>query len=98
MKITLTTLLLAFALAFALVLASCTTIKQTSQNALDKLRTGADVGFATEKVDQGYQISGHASTNVFGIEPYGSFEAGIKYAPQEAIEPVLELPLVEVSK
>jgi hypothetical protein len=92
MKKTLTTLLLALALA------SCTTIKQTSQNALDKLRTGADVGFATEKIDQGYQISGHASTNVFGIEPYGSFKAGIKYAPQDTVEPVLELPLVEASK
>lgn len=92
MKRTLTTLLLALALA------SCTTIKQTSQDALDKLRTGAAVGFTTEKVDQGYQVSGHASTNVFGIEPYGSFEAGIKYAPQETIEPVLELPLVEASK
>jgi hypothetical protein len=92
MRKTLTTLLLAMALA------SCTSLKQTSEDALDQLRTGAAVGFTTERVEQGYQVNGHASTNIFGIEPYGSFEAGIKYSPHDAIEPVLELPLVEASK
>lgn len=65
------------------LLASCSSVKQTSNAALDQARTGASLGFSTEKVDKGYQVSGHASTNVFGIEPYGSFTAGIRYAPKQ---------------
>ena len=67
-------------------LISCTSVKNTTDAALDQARTGASVGFATEKVDKGYQVSGHASTNVFGVEPYGSFTAGIRYAPRRPVE------------
>ena len=96
MKKTLTTFLLAIILASCCP--SCTSVKQTSNAALNQARTGASGGFTTEKVEKGYQVSGHASTNVFGVEPYGSFTAGIKYAPRKPVEPVVELPPVEVSK
>jgi uncharacterized lipoprotein YajG len=82
---TLTTLILAIVLASCCP--SCTSIKSTSDAALAQAKTGASVGFTTEKVEKGYQVSGHASTNVFGIEPYGSFTAGIKYAPKRPAAP-----------
>lgn len=78
------TLLLAAALALC---TSCSSIKSTSEAALDQAKTGASVGFATERVDKGYQVSAHASTNVFGIAPYSSFTAGIKYAPKRPVAP-----------
>jgi len=73
----------------AVALASCSTVKEQSNIALNQAKTGASIGFATEKVEKGYQVSGHASTNVFGIEPYGSFKAGIRYAPRQPVETVV---------
>ena len=67
-------------------LVSCSSVKNTTDTALNQARTGASVGFVTEKVEKGYQVSGHASTNVFGVEPYGSFTAGIRYAPRRPVE------------
>ena len=77
----------------AATLASCTSVKEQTTVALDQAKTGASIGFTTEKVEGGYQASGHASTNVFGIEPYGSFTAGIRYAPRKPVE---QLPPVVV--
>lgn len=65
---------------------SCSSVKDTTNAALDQARSGASVGFSTERVKGGYQVSGSASTNVFGVEPYGSFSAGIKYAPRRAVD------------
>lgn len=79
-------------LLIATTLISCTSIKSTSDAALAQAKTGASVGFSTEKVEKGYQVSGHASTNVFGVEPYGSFTAGIRYAPKRPAEPVESQP------
>lgn len=70
------------AITAVMMLASCSSVKSTTDAALDQARTGASVGFSTQKVEKGYQVSGHASTNVFGIEPYGSFTAGVRYAPK----------------
>ena len=67
-------------------LVSCSSVKNTTDTALNQARTGASVGFSTEKVEKGYQVSGHASTNVFGVEPYSSFTAGIKYSPRRPVE------------
>jgi hypothetical protein len=72
----------------AMALASCSTVKEQGNVALNQAKTGASIGFVTEKVDKGYQVSGHASTNVFGIEPYGSFATGIRYAPKRPAAPV----------
>jgi len=73
-----------YVLALAMMaLVSCSSVKSTTNTALDQVKTGANVGFTTEKVEKGYQVSGHASTNVFGVEPYGSFTAGIRYAPRK---------------
>ena len=77
------TLLLAAVIAAC---TSCSSVKSTSEAALDQAKTGASIGFTTEKVEKGYQVSGHASTNVFGIEPYSSFVTGIRYAPKRAVE------------
>ena len=55
---------------------SCSTVKDTvAQQAKGNL----SVGFDTQKVGNGYEVNGHASTNVFGVEPYASFRAGIRY-------------------
>jgi hypothetical protein len=70
------------AITAVMMLASCSSVKSTTDAALDQARTGASLGFSTQKVEKGYQVSGHASTNVFGIEPYGSFTAGVRYAPK----------------
>lgn len=78
---------LLLAAAFAIGICSCSSVKSTSEAALDQAKTGASIGFATERVEQGYQVSGHASTNVFGIAPYSSFTAGIKYAPKRPVAP-----------
>lgn len=75
-----------FVIAAVALLASCSSVKETSDAALAQAKTGASVGFSTGKVEKGYQVSGHASTNVFGVEPYGSFVAGIRYAPRVAVE------------
>jgi hypothetical protein len=72
----------------SLMFVSCSSVKDTTNAALDQARSGASVGFNTERVSGGYQVSGRASTNIFGVEPYGSFTAGIKYAPRQAVEPV----------
>jgi hypothetical protein len=69
-----------------LMFVSCSSVKDTTDAALDQVRSGASVGFNTERVQGGYQVSGNASTNVFGVEPYGSFTAGIKYAPRRTVE------------
>lgn len=75
----------------SLMFVSCSSVKDTTNAALDQARSGASVGFNTERVDGGYQVSGRASTNVFGVEPYGSFTAGIRYAPRRPVEaPVVE--------
>ncbi len=65
---------------------SCSSVKDTTDAALDQVRSGASVGFNTERVQGGYQVSGRASTNVFGVEPYGSFTTGIRYAPRRTVE------------
>ena len=70
------------AITAVMMLASCSSVKSTTDAALDQARTGASLGFSTQKVESGYQVSGHASTNVFGIEPYGSFTAGVRYVPK----------------
>ena len=70
----------------ALMFVSCSSVKDTTNSALDQARSGASVGFSTERVKGGYQVSGSASTNVFGVEPYGSFSAGIRYAPKQPVE------------
>lgn len=78
------------AIALASCCASCSTVKEQTNVALNQAKTGASIGFNTEKVEKGYQVSGHASTNIFGVEPYGSFTTGIRYAPRTpvAVEPV----------
>ena len=75
-------------------LVSCSSVKSTTSTTLDHVKTGASVGFVTEKVDNGYQASGHASTNVFGVEPYGSFTAGIRYAPRKPVEQLPEVVVI----
>jgi hypothetical protein len=81
----------------AIALASCTSVKEQTNAALDQAKTGASIGFVTEKVEKGYQVSGHASTNVFGVEPYGSFTAGVRYAPRRPVEQVAPV-VVEATK
>lgn len=81
----------------AVALASCTSVKEQTNAALDQAKTGASVGFVTEKVEKGYQVSGHASTNVFGVEPYGSFTAGVRYAPRRPVEQIAPV-VVEAAK
>ncbi len=81
----------------AVALASCTSVKEQTNAALDQVKTGASVGFTTERVEKGYQVSGHASTNVFGVEPYGSFTAGVRYAPRRPVEQVAPV-VVEAAK
>jgi hypothetical protein len=81
----------------AIALASCTSVKEQTNAALDQAKTGASIGFVTEKVEKGYQVSGHASTNVFGVEPYSSFTAGVRYAPRRPVEQVAPV-VVEATK
>lgn len=81
----------------AIALASCTSVKEQTNAALDQAKTGASIGFVTEKVEKGYQVSGHASTNVFGVEPYGSFTTGVRYAPRRPVEQVAPV-VVEATK
>jgi len=81
----------------AIALASCTSVKEQTNAALDQVKTGASIGFVTEKVENGYQVSGHASTNVFGVEPYSSFTAGVRYAPRRPVEQVAPV-VVEATK
>jgi hypothetical protein len=81
----------------AIALASCTSVKEQTNAALDQAKTGASIGFVTEKVEKGYQVSGHASTNVFGVEPYGSFTTGVRYAPRRPVEQVAPV-VVETTK
>lgn len=65
------------------LLSSCTSVKTASQGAAEQVKGNLSVGFSTEKVENGYEVGGHASTNVFGIEPYASFKAGVKYNPKK---------------
>ena len=69
-----------------LMFVSCSSVKDTANAVLEKARSGASVGFNTERVENGYQVSGRASTNVFGIEPYGSFSTGIRYTPRRTVQ------------
>lgn len=64
--------------------ASCTVVKNTSDGAAQQAKGNLSVGFATEKVDKGYEVNGFASTNIFGVEPYASFKAGLKYNPKKS--------------
>lgn len=70
------------------LLCSCTSVKTASTDAAEQVKGNLSVGFSTEKVENGYEIGGHASTNIFGLEPYASFKAGLKYNPkkQEKLE------------
>lgn len=70
-----------FAIIASLSITSCSTVKDTSNSALEQARTNISVGIGTQKVEGGYEVSGHASTRVFGLEPYGSFTAGVRYVP-----------------
>jgi hypothetical protein len=63
--------------------ASCTVVKNASNGATQQAKGNLSVGFSTEKVEQGYEVNGFASTNIFGIEPYASFKAGLKYNPKK---------------
>ena len=69
-------------------LISCSSVQTGSDRALEQVKGNASVGFGTTKVEGGYEVNGHASTNVFGVEPYGQFRAGIRYAPKR---PVVEV-------
>ena len=79
---TITTL---FAIAM-LSLASCTAVQQGTDSALDQAKGNVSVGFSTTKVEKGYEVNGHAATNVFGVEPYGSFKVGVRYNPKTPVE------------
>lgn len=64
-------------LLFTMVMVtSCSTVKD---NVAQQAKGNLSVGFDTQKVDNGYEVNGHASTNVFGVEPYASFRAGVRY-------------------
>jgi len=81
----------ALILLASLTLISCSSVQSGSDKALEQVKGNASIGFGTEKVEGGYEINGHASTNVFGVEPYGSFKAGIRYSPKRPVEqPVIE--------
>lgn len=67
---------------------SCSSVKNTSNAVLDQAKTGASIGFSTQKVDKGYEVNANVGTNIFGIEPYTSFKAGIRYAPRVPVSPV----------
>lgn len=70
----------------SLTLISCSSVQNGSGSAIDQVKGNASVGFGTTKVEGGYEVNGHASTNVFGVEPYGSFKAGVRYAPRRPVE------------
>jgi hypothetical protein len=65
-----------FTLIISAAFTSCSTVKDT---AAQQAKGNLSVGFDTQKVDNGYEVNGHASTNVFGVEPYAAFKAGIRY-------------------
>jgi len=71
-------------------LASCTTTKQTTNEAVEQAKSNIDIGYHMGRVDGGYEVGGHASTNIFGLEPYGSFTTGMRYNPK----PVTPEPIV----
>lgn len=71
------------------LLSSCTIGNQVS----DQAKGNLSLGFSTKKVDAGYEVSGHAGTNVFGLEPYVAFKAGFRYNPKnEELDTVLVSP------
>ena len=80
------TLFLAF-IALTTFGVGCSSVQDASNSALDQAKGNVSLGFSTKKVDKGYEVAGHAGTNVFGIEPYGSFVAGIRYNPKTAEAP-----------
>jgi hypothetical protein len=63
-------------LLIALTVTSCSTVRDS---VAQQVKGNLSVGFDTDKVDNGYEVNGHASTNIFGIEPYTSFRIGVKY-------------------
>ena len=81
-------------LLLACSLMSCTNVKQTADSAASQAKSNLSVGLSTGKspIGSGYEVNGHASTNIFGVRPYASFTAGISYVPKED----KELPSVDV--
>ena len=76
----------ALILLASLTLISCSSVQNGTDAALEQAKGNVSVGFGTTKVEGGYEVNGHASTNVFGVEPYGSFKAGVRYAPRRPVE------------
>ena len=74
-------------LILPLAITSCT-FSTVSEQAKSNLSVGID----TNKVDTGYELSGHAGTNIFGVEPYASFKVGLKYNPKTDLDTVLVSP------
>lgn len=72
-------------LLLSLVITSC-----TFSTVSEQAKSNLSVGVSADKVDSGYELSGHAGTNIFGVEPYASFKVGVKYNPQ--LETVLVTP------
>lgn len=78
---------------FVLAIISFTLISCSSTNtqseavALQQAKSNLSVGLTTGRspIGTGYEVSGHASTNVFGIRPYGSFIFGVSYVSKNAV-------------
>jgi hypothetical protein len=84
----------ALILLASLTLISCSSVQNGTDSALGQVKGNASVGFGTTKVEGGYEVNGHASTNIFGVEPYGSFKTGIRYAPRKPVEQLPEVVVI----
>jgi len=78
-------------MAVILSFSSCTSTKPIVDDAASQAKGNVSAGFSVGKVEDGVEVSGHASTKVFGVQPYGSFAVGVRYVPTP--EPVVEDPV-----
>jgi hypothetical protein len=81
--------ILLLSLYCACINVSCSTAQQAAQTVEQQAKSNLSVGLNTGKspVGNGYEVNGHASTNIFGVHPYVSFTAGLAYVPVVASPP-----------
>lgn len=72
-------------------LASCTSVKQTSNQALDEAKANGASGFYANRIDNGYEVGGNAETTVFRLNPYATFKVGVRVVPKEQVLPPVEV-------
>lgn len=78
--------MLLLALGVCLLSSCSTSTEQAAQNAIDEAKGNLSFGFNTGRVENGYELSGHAGTRIMGVKPYASFKVGVKYEPQPPVE------------